>query len=303
MHRKQKIIAILITSIAIVLAIIHLVFPNLKVDAITVTLLIIAIVPWLYPLFKSLEFPGGMKVEFKDFEKVEEEAKEVGLLSDVETDHVKDDYTFLSVASQDPGLALSGLRIEIEKRLRFLAERNNIKTHRIGLPPLLRILSKNQLITREEESILNDMVHTLNEAAHGHNIDVRVADWIIEIGPKILNGLDGKIDKNVEAKYSLSPFNMDSWGHEKSEKVLYALARMVDLINNSNELSEEFKENIWTELHNSIYDQTKVYSFFCSTEWDVNDPKFIMENGVNGLSKIKDRYNREIYKINESNAN
>jgi hypothetical protein len=46
--------------------------PDLKIDAITITLLFIALVPWLSPLFKSLEFPGGWKIEFKEMkEKME----------------------------------------------------------------------------------------------------------------------------------------------------------------------------------------------------------------------------------------
>jgi hypothetical protein len=55
-----------ITILALVIALLHLIFPNLKIDAITVTLLLIALVPWLSPLFKSLEFPGGWKIEFQE---------------------------------------------------------------------------------------------------------------------------------------------------------------------------------------------------------------------------------------------
>jgi hypothetical protein len=55
-----------ITIAAIGIALIHLIFPNLKIDAITITLLFIALVPWLSPLFKSLEFPGGWKIEFQE---------------------------------------------------------------------------------------------------------------------------------------------------------------------------------------------------------------------------------------------
>jgi hypothetical protein len=61
-----------ITIAAIVIALIHLIFPNIKIDAITITLLFIALIPWLSPLFKSLEFPGGWKIEFQEMkEKVD----------------------------------------------------------------------------------------------------------------------------------------------------------------------------------------------------------------------------------------
>jgi len=55
-----------ITIAAVVIAILHIIFPNLIIDAITITLLFIALVPWLSPLFKSLEFPGGLKIEFQE---------------------------------------------------------------------------------------------------------------------------------------------------------------------------------------------------------------------------------------------
>jgi hypothetical protein len=47
-------------------ALIHLFYPNLKIDAITITLLLIALFPWLSPLFKSIEFPGGWKFKFRE---------------------------------------------------------------------------------------------------------------------------------------------------------------------------------------------------------------------------------------------
>ena len=55
-----------ITIIAILIALAHLIWPSLSIDAITLTLLFISLIPWLSPLFKSLEFPGGLKIEFKE---------------------------------------------------------------------------------------------------------------------------------------------------------------------------------------------------------------------------------------------
>lgn len=55
-----------ITAGALLIALAYLVWPNLSIDAITITLLFIALVPWLSPIFKSLEFPGGWKIEFKE---------------------------------------------------------------------------------------------------------------------------------------------------------------------------------------------------------------------------------------------
>lgn len=40
-------------------AVAHAVRPNLAIDAVTLFALIVAVIPWLQPLFKSVELPGG----------------------------------------------------------------------------------------------------------------------------------------------------------------------------------------------------------------------------------------------------
>jgi len=52
-------IQIMITVFALAFAVAHIVYPGLTIDGITLALLIIAVLPWLAPLFRSLEFPGG----------------------------------------------------------------------------------------------------------------------------------------------------------------------------------------------------------------------------------------------------
>ena len=62
---NSRLLQCVITIAAILIVLIHLIFPNLKIDAITITLLLIAVVPWLSPLFKSIEFPGGGNLNFE----------------------------------------------------------------------------------------------------------------------------------------------------------------------------------------------------------------------------------------------
>ncbi|RNG34203.1 hypothetical protein EEJ42_06095 [Streptomyces botrytidirepellens] len=54
--------------LALGVAVAHLVAPDLKIDNVTVALLVIAVVPWLRELFTSIELPGGLRVEFRDVE-------------------------------------------------------------------------------------------------------------------------------------------------------------------------------------------------------------------------------------------
>lgn len=74
----------IVTLGALLLALIHVLFPALAIDAVTLVLMVIAIVPWLAPLFKSLELPGGWKIEFQELQKLAAKADTAGLLSRTE---------------------------------------------------------------------------------------------------------------------------------------------------------------------------------------------------------------------------
>jgi len=70
-RRDKKILyaSVTITLAAVSLAIVHLFVPGFNVDAITIALLVLAAAPWLAPLFKTIELPGGWKFEFREFKK------------------------------------------------------------------------------------------------------------------------------------------------------------------------------------------------------------------------------------------
>ncbi len=179
-----------ITLAAIILAGAHLLWPHLAIDLITLTLLIVALIPWLAPIFKSLEFPGGWKVEFQDLKRAAERAEQAGLLAPVASTPTQLEYTFQRVAEEDPNLALAGLRIEIEKRLVALAERSGIDAGNRGIGPLLRMLSERQVLGQRERAVLADLTGLLNSAVHGASVDSQAASWAIEIGQRLLPALD-----------------------------------------------------------------------------------------------------------------
>ena len=196
---KQK-IKLTITTGAVLIAAIHIIFPKINIDVITVVLIAFAIIPWLEPLFKSVELPGGLKLEFHDLQKLEDEAKKAGLIKPeddqtTETDNIeKPSYPFVEIAAQNQELALVSLRIEIEKRLRDIAAKYGIQTKRFSILNLINTLSEKDILTKEENSSLRDMIITLNQAAHGVEYDQRNAEWVIENGPKIIDSLDSKIE-------------------------------------------------------------------------------------------------------------
>jgi hypothetical protein len=195
----KKKIKIWVTAIAAIAVVSHLVLPQLKIDGITATFFIIAIIPWLEPLFKSVELPGGIKVEFQDLEKVSEEAKAAGIIqadSKVEQKESieKPEYAFLELANVNQQMALVGLRIEIEKRLRELAKKYSLSMKYLGVNQLIDELSDKNIIESKEKAVFKDMIVTLNHAAHGVEYDPRTAEWIIQNGPEILKSLDLKLE-------------------------------------------------------------------------------------------------------------
>jgi len=181
-----------ITLCALLVALAHIIWPKLNVDAITIILLFIALVPWLAPLFKSLELPGGWKIEFQDFERARTKADKVGLLTASPRIEPEKQYSFQLVAKEDPKLALAGLRIEIEKRLNEIAESGGIMTEKVGVGRLLRILGERELLSQEQRSVLADMIGLLNAAVHGGDIDDRAAEWALDVGPRLLSALEAK---------------------------------------------------------------------------------------------------------------
>jgi hypothetical protein len=55
-----------LTAGAVVLVVVHLIWPHVRIDSVTLVLLAVALLPWLGPLFKSVELPGGWRFEFQE---------------------------------------------------------------------------------------------------------------------------------------------------------------------------------------------------------------------------------------------
>ncbi len=58
---------------AVILIILRIRWPDLKVDAITLGLLTVALLPWFFAFLESAEFPGGWKVKFRELRGVIEQ--------------------------------------------------------------------------------------------------------------------------------------------------------------------------------------------------------------------------------------
>lgn len=54
-----------ISAICVIAIAVRLIWPDLKIDAITLGLLVVAILPWLSSVLKTAKFPTVGKVQFK----------------------------------------------------------------------------------------------------------------------------------------------------------------------------------------------------------------------------------------------
>jgi hypothetical protein len=187
----------LVTILSAALLLGHLVWPDLKIDAVTVALLAILILPWLSPMLQSLELPGGAKVTFR-------EVAEAGAKVEVDPEAAAQDPPEASrasaeaIAQSDPNLALVALRIEIEKRLRTLARRHGIPNRR-SLVVLLRELRDRDVLGAGTVSGLEDLIAAGNQAAHGVPVAPEAAEWAVMAAPRILATLDRRIARGPTA--------------------------------------------------------------------------------------------------------
>lgn len=195
-------IKIVITIVALILALLHQFVPAAKIDSITLLLICVAIIPWILSYLRSFEIPGVMKIELADTKAATDKITRIPqpgttTLSiktyppTLKVEPSGDPFlTLRSVYESDPNLALVGFRIEIEKRIRELAHAYELST--VGIPPqsLVQQLTKNGVIPRDTGSGLMEMIALGNRAAHGVSVSPDAAAWLLDIGPSILLQLD-----------------------------------------------------------------------------------------------------------------
>jgi len=167
------------------------------------------VIPWLAPVIKSIELPGGFKIEVQDIkaatDKVTSGAPPGELLPHSQLAPPQtplpapppDPFSLIAeIAEKDPNLALVAFRIELEKRLVTLAEQNGISETKRGAGFRLRQLQAKRTIPLSVASGLSELIALGNQAAHGASVSPDAAQWVLEVGPSVLGLLDGSIREN-----------------------------------------------------------------------------------------------------------
>ena len=172
--------------------------PELNIDSISVMLIVLALVPWFIQYIKSLEINGLGKVELiteDQKQAIQKNADEAGILTGTKENEISNNYTFYNLRYEDPKLALAGLRIELESTLIKLVEKNSLDGQRFGLNKMTNILSKNNIITSGESSLIHDISGVLNRAVHSQlgEYNSETFDWVFDLGLKLLDSLGKKL--------------------------------------------------------------------------------------------------------------
>lgn len=194
---RLKIIASLT---CVVLAGLHIAFPALPIDYVALVLLIGAALPWYAPLIKSLELPGGFKIELQDVKTATDkvsvgtkEQEDLGaeIAATIITLEDESDIERLRhLAYFDPRLVLVGLRIEIERRLVRLAESEGISAERRPAGWLLRELQQIKKLSPATSSGLSELIALADSAAQGVKVTRGAAEWALDTAPTILRMIE-----------------------------------------------------------------------------------------------------------------
>ncbi len=193
----KKIIKILISCVAATLAMLHLLFPQINIDIITVALICLAIIPWVEPLFKSVGVPGGLSFQFHDLEEAGADAKRAGIInknkknSNAESIQITT-YDFIEIAEENPGLALRMLQASIEKNLLELAKKYSLKVHNNSTLSLIDELNTKNILDADEARVMKKVIVAM-DTRHQEVYDYRMIHWIKENGPPIINYLQSKL--------------------------------------------------------------------------------------------------------------
>lgn len=163
----------------------RIIWPDVRVDSITLGLVLIAVLPWISELIESAKFPGGWEIKFRPLQTAGDKlTKETS-----GPEAPSPEPSFVAVAEKDPNLALVGLRIEIEKRMRELASLSEVTEDR-SLARLTRSLAREGVIPPEIVGALEEIIAAGNRAAHGASVEPSAGEWAVTEGPKILAALD-----------------------------------------------------------------------------------------------------------------
>lgn len=175
-----------------VMTIIYTFFKNIKIDNITIILVLMIFLPWIIKYLKSLELNGIGKIELISEEERQRLNEKVNKIEN-NNNLIEIENKYLNF--DDMKLSLAALRIDIEEKLQKIAEKNQLRANRYGIVKLSNLLYNKGCINDSEYMIIKDIIEILNKAVHSRleDYDLKSYNSIIKIASKLISSLDEKI--------------------------------------------------------------------------------------------------------------
>jgi len=182
--------------------VLHLRFPSMPIDTITLALLVLLLAGLVLPHIKSFTLPGGAGAVLRS--RVED-AEQSLVKADLPTTSKPTalDREQRGISEQDPNLVLAGIRIEIEKLLRKIGKHMNfVFPHDIGVARMIVALKQRHALTPEVASALSDVLYVCDRAVHGASIAPDVASRAMDAGETLIATLQDQLEiyRSMESK-------------------------------------------------------------------------------------------------------
>jgi hypothetical protein len=193
LDKQLEYLAVLTSCFCFILIVLRIIYPQILIDTTTIALIIIMIFPWLIPHIKTIKFPGGTEVDFKEeVERMEYLSQRLKIpKTTIKTYEARPtpESTYLDLFKTDPNLALAFLRINIERKLREVAKQKELD-HEYGLREILHKLHSRKIVGSPEYEILNIIIDVCNRAVHAEKVDALTALKVLDLGTWMLSYLD-----------------------------------------------------------------------------------------------------------------
>lgn len=161
------------------------------VDSITILILFILSIPFVAQYLRKVKLPGA---EFEFKEEIRE-ARELVQLSVEKAEKAENAgemralrfetfklFAVRELLDSDPVLALAALRIEIERKLRSVANFIEVPmSDRLSISKLIDAVARRELLSVEQIAALRKILNMCNRAIHGSSISREEAREIIDL--------------------------------------------------------------------------------------------------------------------------
>jgi len=178
----------------------------------------------------------------------------------------------MNVVDLDSELSLTGLRMEIESRLKDLAEYHPIPITNYSISNLTKTLKERGVLSEEETSAILDVLPILNKAAHGGKITKDVHDWAIKIGPQLLDKLESKIGEQKLPSLITAYKNRDGAqgieiSSELSKKLIQSTKPFFALMNEDESIFYDWLEYLPTSTFTIFESQDEIDELLCHAKY------------------------------------